>query len=675
MTNQLKTRLNAPNCVEEKALLRRISLALATSALFLPTPATAQTPAQTLPADSSVSRILPGNTAAVVMLNLKPELWQDLNRFNPYQAQLQIIPFNSFPLTWLSPQMTLSDVQGWLGEEVAIALLPPSQPLETIGRSTLFLSPIKDQAALDAFLTKLKTSREAPTVDTTYKGIPIVVWEGQATPANPATPIEPTPIPEETPSPDETSEPPSQVQQPTSPTAQWLPTRVQVAQQHLVAVKDSAPSANPLPPTLPPGQPLPGELLTAQRGLAIARLPGHVVIAGEQAALERFIDSIESDSPRLASTTDFQRTVNHPQYTKSLVTAYGSTAELLQLVNRIDPATVPPTAGFKPPLFTEKQIAAVTKDYRSFNSFTWVEPNGLRSQSNTFYTAPKPEWVSKAGPDANQILNRLPAATFLSANSRNFNEQWQSFLDSTKEDEEFQADLAKFRSGFQSTLGIDFEKELVSWLDGEYVFFFFPAKNGLFSSFYPGLDLGMGLMVQTSDRAAAEASLAKLDAYIRKQPGGPNRIVQRQVQGSSFTSWEDRLDGKVVSGLAYGWVDEKTLLITSGTGVLPQLVPQPYIFLPPTYTFQTAIKGLPTPNEGYLFVNMGASLSFLYGLVLPSVPSQDDFIVREVQRILGTLRSVSTTNSATLEAQSFDVFWVLSEQPSSAGSDLPGMMP
>jgi len=668
LTNQPKTQLNTLNCVEEKALLRRISLALATFTLFLPTPVTAQTPPQPELADSSVSRILPGNTAAVVMLNLKPELWQDLNRFNPYQAQLQIIPFNSFPLTWLSPQMTLSDVQSWLGEEVAIALLAPSQSLETIGRSTLFLSPIKDQEALDAFLTKLKTSREAPTVDTTYKGVPIVVWEGQAIPVNPATPIEPTPIPEETPSPEETSEPPTQVQQPTAPTAQWLPARVQVAQRHLVAIKDSDTSPNPLPPTLPPGQPLPGDLLTAQRGLAIARLPGHVVIAGEQAALERFIDSIETDAPRLASTPDFQRTVNHPQYNQSLMTAYGSVAELLQLVNRIDPASIPPTVALKPPLFTEKQIAAVTKDYRSFNSFTWVAPNGLRSQSNTYYTVPKPEWVSKAVPDANQILNRLPAATFLSANSRNFKEQWQSFLDSTQEDDEFQADLAKFRS-------IDFEKELVSWLDGEYVFFFFPAKNGLFSSFYPGLDLGVGLMVQTSDRAAAEASLAKLDANIRKQAGGPNQIVQRQVQGSRFTSWEDRLDGRFVSGLAYGWVDDKTLLITSGTGVLPQLVPQPYISLPPTYTFQTAIEGLPTPNEGYLFVNMGASLSFLYGLVLPSVPSQDDFIVREVQRILGTLRSVSTTNSATLEAQSFDVFWVLSEQPPSAGSDLPGMMP
>jgi hypothetical protein len=56
---------------------------------------------------------------------------------------------------------------------------------------------------------------------------------------------------------------------------------------------------------------------------------------------------------------------------------------------------------------------------------------------------------------------------------------------------------------------------------------------------------------------------------------------------------------------------------------------------------------------------MGATLSFLYNLLLPPVSTSDSLFVQEFQRIAGTVRSVSTSNSTTADAQRLDSLWVL----------------
>ncbi len=89
------------------------------------------------------------------------------------------------------------------------------------------------------------------------------------------------------------------------------------------------------------------------------------------------------------------------------------------------------------------------------------------------------------------------------------------------------------------------------------------------------------------------------------------------------------------------------------------LNPKPYLPLHLNYTFRTATESLPKPNEGYFYINMGSSLSFLYGLILPSVPRQYSPYVRQAQQVLGTVRSVSSTSSTTPEAQRIDSLWVL----------------
>ncbi len=673
-------------------MLRRFSLVLTgllstylpvLGPLSLPTLAVAQASPVEVSSSLDIAEALPSNTAVMLRVNLKPELWQDLNRFNPYRTQLAFLPFDQLPLFILSPQITVGDVKGWLGDQFAIAVMPAVEESEGIENVTLLIASIADQPLADAFLAKLKEVRGNPDTEREYKGVPLLVWQPQ--------------MPADSPGADESEEAPSEPVPSPSPVSsaarsfgagslfspsskltdslQPLVITEQAGQSQLQAVIGNEQAQLDLPPNLPAPLPLPGDTGVTVPGLAIARLPGHFIVAQTPQALERMLDAVAENPTRLATYPPFQRTLAHPQYKSALFTLYGDLPTAVQLVDRLNLEAFSGSPLRPLPKLTPQQTERMLRDYQTVDGFVWVVPNGVRSQTNTYYTTPKPEWASQPMAEPTQILQRLPAATFLSANSRNFKQQWETFLDVSKEDANFQPILEQYRRGFRQNLGLDFDTDLVPWLDGDYVFFLFPARGSLFSALTPGFDLGIGLIVQTSDRPAAEKALQKLDTHMRAN-AATLRIVTRQFKGNSFISWETLEQGKQLSGIAYGWLDDNTLLITSGTGTLPQLAPKPYLPLALTYTFRTATQTLPWPNEGYLYVNMGSSLSFIYSLVMPTVPREYQGIVQEVQRVLGTIRSISTTNSATVDAQRFDAFWVLSPQkdqtqPSFSGVTAP----
>ncbi|MBW4468858.1 MAG: DUF3352 domain-containing protein [Stenomitos rutilans HA7619-LM2] len=599
------------------------------------------------PSPPAVTTVLPANTPGVVLVNVTPTAWAEVDRFNPLPDSLRV----PFKVPFLPDEIEFAqDIQPWLGDQVAIALVPTagsiaSSVLQTFDSSAILLVPITKPDRFDAFLHKLKATRGKPNIEREYKGVMLLEWSAP---------------PESTPpvvKPDATTQrtlPPSTVfgqrQSPWSAISRFADG---------TANKAVTPNVPPVPPLAPDESPTPtpSPSPTEAKGLAIALLPGNVAVAAQVQTLEDLIDARSEREP-LAQSRLFQRTLQHPQTGRSLVTSYGEVSAIAKFLWTIAKNS-PSTADFGLPSLSESQLTALTKLYSTVDSHIWLQPEGIHSQVNFYYTTPQPKMATRAVPDANQILSRLPSATYLSANSRNFKQQWQDSLDSAQDDLASQIAIASLRNGFRTATGLDPEKDVIPWMDGEYAFFFFPTTGGFFNYLYPKLNLGLGLIVQTSDRQAAEAALKKLDQFIKKEAKGEVAIVPQQFKGQPIVSWETKEKGKTISFLSYGWVDAKTLVITTGSKPMADLAPKPYLPLHLNHTFQTATASFPLPNDGYFYVNMGATLSFFYSLILPSAPTEDSVFVQEFQRIAGSVRSVSTSNSATAEVQRVDSLWVL----------------
>lgn len=668
-------------------MLHRITLPLLAATLVPSYAAVAQVPPQSTPL---VTTVLPANTPGLLLVNTTAATWGELNRFNPIPPEWMelLLAAPLFP-TGVNP---VEDIQSWLGDTVAIALLPTTAQSETIGSSTVLLAPVKDTSRLNAFIDKVKTTWQ-PQIERTYKGVTVLEW----LPPNPSVEEAPNPnVPTEPDNPTEELPQPSQTPQtrrslPSSrnislqqPSLRWISNHLQAAEPSVIPLPSPTPlpSADPEPtPSIPSPPPdAPSSNPFQSRRVAIALLPNALVIANQGRALEKLIDAQAGMTP-LANSPLFQRTAQHPQFGRSLIIGYSNVDESISLLTAFPKPSLPPTdspnlpdgstnllrsfvgAPNMPlplPSIDNSQLRQASSVYSTLDTFLWVQPEGVHGQTNFHYTTPQPDQATIADPQANQIMSRLPAATYLATNGRNFKREWDLILKILAPDPISQQFLTRFRDGFRSLIGLDLDKDIIAWLDREYVAFLFPTKQGLLNYISPNLNLGFGLMLQTSDRPTAEAALRKLEQRVKSWAKGEMAIVTRRVKGQPIVSWEGKDRGKVYSFLSYGWVDGDTLIVTTGAGPMAELNPKPYIPLNLTYTYRTATESLPTPNDGYFYINMGAYLSFLYGLILPYVPQQNASIVREVQRVLGTVRSVSLTSVSTSEKQQIDSLWVLS---------------
>lgn len=557
-------------------------------------PSNHNTRAQSVPA-APITRILPANTPLVGLITTKSEDWQSLG-----QLQLFKTAFNAAE-KYLPAEMGFNyqrDVKSWLGDRVALAFLPVSTEVASIDNNFLIIAPVKDEKQLLVFIDKLKSDKQRKVTERQYKGIKIIEWKPQST------------------------TPPLKPPAPTS--SNWQ-------------VKAVEPMPLPKIP-IPPKQ----SQIKRQQGIAIALLPGYIATSSTAKPLEQLVD-IPRNSKTLDQNPNFQKTSQHPQFNQALFALYEDPNTFLPLALAIAkdpklPYPIPTTT------IDLKQV----QQYSALDGFVWKQPEGLRLQINAYRRTPQPNLTNILTPNTGQLLSRIPAPAYSTLSGRNVYQQWQMLVTAFNSSPQFKDGLAKFNTYVRSLTGLDVDKDIFRWMDGEYAFFTYPTKQGLLTS---ELKIGMGLYVQTSDRPSAETTLSKLDKSIKSIFGGGLAISDRNIANIPITSWEIGEQ----SVFAYSWVDDKTLLVSTGLGAMTELLPQPKRQLPKDYNFNTATTSFPRPNQGYFYINMGSSLSWIYSFLPPtSDPSIETF-----KKAIGNVYSFSSTSKTTSKQEQYDGLVVL----------------
>ncbi|MBE9004998.1 DUF3352 domain-containing protein [Fortiea sp. LEGE XX443] len=578
---------------------------LSALAVVSPVAETSEPTASTTPAPA-IANILPADTPLVGLVNTKAEAWTSLNRFYLFQRAFTAVS------KYLPPSFKLDyakEIESLLGDQVAFAFLPKVEgTTATIDNNFVMLAPIKDESRIQPFLELLKNGDPQRVKVREYKGITILE-------------VKPPESPKSDPSPESPS--------PTKKLRQFS-TKKKLKLAAMPVLR------NP-------------DWLKRPRGIAIATLPGYIVTGITAQPIEQIIDASQGNTT-LAQNTQFQETIKHPQYAKSLLSVYENFVTLIPLINDI---TKDPSLPF-PIIGSDAINLEQLKDYSSFNGFVTVESEGLHFQATAYRQTPKPEKDVFQTEKHEVILSRLPAATYSAATGRNLNQKWLLLTEALSTKPQLKEYLTQLRSFVQSSTKLDLEKDITNWMDGEYAFFLFPSKGGLLGAI-PNLNLGIGMALETNNRTAAEATLKKLDEFITSFSTGGVVVNTHNIKGQTVTSWD--VGGNTSQSLlAYNWTDDNTVVVTTGFGAIQDLIPQPYLLLPSTYNFQTATNSLPRPNYGYFYLNGGSTLSWIYGF-LPSYFNSQQF--QPWKPIVGSIYSISATTSTTPNKEQFDVLMVL----------------
>jgi hypothetical protein len=220
-------------------------------------------------------------------------------------------------------------------------------------------------------------------------------------------------------------------------------------------------------------------------------------------------------------------------------------------------------------------------------------------------------------------------------------------------------------------LDLDIEKDIISWMDGEYAVVVFPSEHSPFKEI--GVDLTIGALIRTSNPEAANATLAKLAKFFTGFTEMDENILQlkkRQVGATLLTSFEvpdNQVAGKTQSIFAYGWRDRQTLMLTLGANTASAFIPIPKPALAQSEMFRDAIADMPQPNFGYFYLNANAiakqvaTLGFLLFAPDSDIPPSQDkssqpVIPAEIQKAIDRLGGAVFVYSETSDRFQSDFF-------------------
>jgi len=240
---------------------------------------------------------------------------------------------------------------------------------------------------------------------------------------------------------------------------------------------------------------------------------------------------------------------------------------------------------------------AQPKQIQSLVAGVGVDDMGVRLKMTTELnpTALKVDYKPVSG----DVVSQFPSDTLAVAGGQGLKSLWSAMTAQTS-DPSVQNLVKATRTQISESLKLDADKEVFGWMDGEFALGIIPAKEGILSQF----GVGPALVIRTSDRPTAEATLAKLDALAKSN----NLIVgERQVQGKSVTEWTVPVQGAF---LGHGWLDQQSLFIAMGP-LVDVIAAKPQAALNSGDTFKSATASLPKSSSSYFYLDMEKTLALL----------------------------------------------------------------
>ncbi len=591
---------------------------------------------QSAPPPPIITNILPADTPAAIIVNTREDAWATLKQYALFSQLSQA--FGTEPSPQALPLLPLgmnyeANVQPWIGDGVAIALLPvPSvRTINPVERLVTIL-PINDAAAFVDFIPTLAEAFAELPEQHSYRTFPIWHWPSEFVPYEEFSWED---VPEDTdleefPAP----EPVELSPHPLSPPSILNPSRsYRQPEPPYIYIPD------PNAPYAADGYTIPG--------YAVAHLGNYIVAAENMDSLRQWIEYQTQGGPTLTSNPNFEKTQNHPQAQTSLATVYGNLGQLLnfEFSNPFQSFGLPPIPQ---PSLSERAAISSAFSNVTFDALIYPDVKGMHLEAHLYTEGVLPDLPPSPNAD-HSILGLIPAATYLMGSGYDISGFWNDISSAFSLNDVSGGLIETARSIVALTTGLDLDTDILGWMDGEYSLFFFPSRFGLLNSFFPGVGLEAGVLLETSNRSAAEIALDALDNVVGEEVALPAQIAEHSV-----INWQYDIngDGQKESVLAHTWVTDDTLAFTSGNGAMERLVvPAGFHSLSSHSTFRNATEGFPTPNNGYVYVNASSTLSFFYNLF--GFNQATDPWAADVRSYFGTIRSFSFSTSSS--AQQFQM--------------------
>ncbi|MGG6265749.1 DUF3352 domain-containing protein [Leptolyngbya sp. AN03gr2] len=351
-----------------------------------------------------------------------------------------------------------------------------------------------------------------------------------------------------------------------------------------------------------------------------------VLVANNPTAIERAIDTVKGGAS-LSQTPGFGDALSQIQSENAIARLYVNipAAANTSAVNSNRP--IPPQDLAR--LQQNQGLAAtatLANEGIQFKSISWLKPDSQRK----FDTSN----------NAKMMPTRLPGDTLMMASGGNLQRFWQDYTQGISANPIQFVNPEALKQGLRTTVGLDLEKDLLNWMQGEYSLSLIPAPQGAPAN----LPASLVFMVQTNDRRAAEEALKKLDGVMANKYAF--KVEESKVEGQSVVNWS--LPAASVN-ITRGWLDGDVAFLSLGAPVAGSFLPKPPTTLAENELFRKNTQSELGAKNGHFFVDMDRVLK-LQNFPLLQIPAAN-------RAMLEGIRSIGVTAAITSDRTSrYDVF-------------------
>ncbi|MFB2839755.1 DUF3352 domain-containing protein [Floridanema evergladense] len=273
-----------------------------------------------------------------------------------------------------------------------------------------------------------------------------------------------------------------------------------------------------------------------------------------------------------------------------------------------------------------------------FKSISWLKPNSQRRYQ-----------ISN---NAGEMPQLLPANTLMMVSGGNLKQFWQEYVQGAESNPMTPFKPKELRSAVKSFSGLDLDRDLVSWMGGEFSLSLIPTKQS--NTLSTNIEPGIVFMVKSSDRQTAEKNLAQLNAVMSNKY--KFKTEKSQLANQPVVNLISPTLGVKMS---QGWLNSNVAFFTLGAPIANEIVPRPQKKLTENELFRSTIPSELKPNNGHFFINierMGVDttanlLSFLFRL------SPDATTQNNLRNQLSPIKAIGVTAAVSDDRSSrFDIF-------------------
>ncbi|MEM8808147.1 MAG: DUF3352 domain-containing protein, partial [Cyanobacteria bacterium P01_G01_bin.38] len=251
-----------------------------------------------------------------------------------------------------------------------------------------------------------------------------------------------------------------------------------------------------------------------------------VVVGQTPKAVEKIIDIAEG-AASVFQTAGYRQAISRIDDPQAFAHLYVNLPAAKQLIE--------PSQGL--PFGNSEGLAAtVTLDNTGIDlkGTSWLAASDDRNYANL-----------KNTPD--EMSRRLPDNALLMVSGNSLQKLWQDIGETNGAVPLLPFRPENLKAGLQNTTGLRIDEDLMPWMDGEFSFALLPPANQEQGTLDPGQ---LVLLVQASDRDAAEATWKRLDGIIENRYGYEVKTIGTEEQ--IVTQWVSPFQGIAMS---HGWLD------------------------------------------------------------------------------------------------------------------------